>query len=165
MKIANPLESNFAGSGAGIFLMFAVATHAADPRTTAGSPFTPANTHAFTPTIPCGTAGTTLTTWSNGSQTQSLPAYDGVQEVYSSSNWVYVRSTGLASYNMGPWSERHTFPKPAGEPKAPLPVSTHERRAGNQNVSTAAARSAFSWTAWRCSTVGMPIPGTADGRR
>jgi YHYH protein len=49
------------------------------------------------------TDGTTLTTWSNGSQTQSLPAYCGVQEVYSSSNWVYVRSTGLASYNMGPW--------------------------------------------------------------
>jgi YHYH protein len=48
-------------------------------------------------------AGTTLTTWSNGSQTQSLPVYCGVQEVYSSTNWIYVRSTGLASYNMGPW--------------------------------------------------------------
>ena len=40
-------------------------------------------------------AGTTLTTWSNGSQTQAAPAYCGVQEVDSSSNWVYVRSTGL----------------------------------------------------------------------
>ena len=49
------------------------------------------------------TAGTTLTSWSNGSQTQSSPAYCGVQEVYSSTNWIYVRSTGLASYNMGPW--------------------------------------------------------------
>jgi hypothetical protein len=48
-------------------------------------------------------SGTTLTTWSNGSLSQSLPAYCGVQEVYSSSNWVYVRSTGLASYTMGPW--------------------------------------------------------------
>src|SRR5215469_2410419 len=48
-------------------------------------------------------AGTALTTWSNGSLSQSLPAYCGVQEVYSSSNWVYVRSTGLASYTMGPW--------------------------------------------------------------
>ena len=48
-------------------------------------------------------ADTTLTTWANNSMAQSLPAYCGVQEVYSSSNWVYVRSTGLASYTMGPW--------------------------------------------------------------
>lgn len=47
--------------------------------------------------------GTTLTTWSNGAMSQSLPAYCGVQEVYSSTNWIYVRSTGLASYTMGPW--------------------------------------------------------------
>jgi hypothetical protein len=26
-----------------------------------------------------------------------------VQEVYSSSNWVYIRSTGLGSHVMGPW--------------------------------------------------------------
>ncbi len=33
-----------------------------------------------------------------------------MQEVYSSSNWIYVRSTGLASYNMGPWylNAQHT---------------------------------------------------------
>jgi hypothetical protein len=49
------------------------------------------------------TAGTTVTTWSNGSETETNPAYCGIQEIYSSSNWVYVRSTGLASYNMGPW--------------------------------------------------------------
>jgi YHYH protein len=47
--------------------------------------------------------GTSLTTWANGSLSQSLPAYCGVQEVYSSSNWIYVRGTGLASYTMGPW--------------------------------------------------------------
>src|SRR5579862_272736 len=55
------------------------------------------------------TNGTTLTTWSNGSQTQSQPAYCGVQEVDSSSNWVYVYSTGLASYYMGPW-QNGSFP-------------------------------------------------------
>ncbi|MGA2871845.1 MAG: YHYH protein, partial [Verrucomicrobiota bacterium] len=49
------------------------------------------------------TAGTPLTTWSNKSETQANPAYCGIQEVYSSTNWVYVRSTGLASYRMGPW--------------------------------------------------------------
>jgi hypothetical protein len=54
-------------------------------------------------------AGTTLTTWSNGSETQANPAYCGIQEIYSSSNWVYVRSTGLASYKMGPW-QNGSFP-------------------------------------------------------
>ncbi len=47
--------------------------------------------------------GAAATTWTNGSLMQSLPAYCGAQEVDSSSNWVYVRSTGLASYTMGPW--------------------------------------------------------------
>lgn len=61
-------------------------------------------------------SGTTLTTWSNGSQTQSQPAYCGVQEVDSSSNWVYVYTTGLAAYNMGPW-QNGMFPN--------LPVNQH----------------------------------------
>ena len=47
--------------------------------------------------------GNAVTTWSNGSQSQNVPAYAGVQEIYSSSNWVYLRSTGLGSHVMGPW--------------------------------------------------------------
>ncbi len=60
------------------------------------------------------TAGTSVTTWSNGSQTQAAPAYAGVQEVYSSSNWVYIRSTGLGSHVMGPWylNAAHTMAFP-----------------------------------------------------
>lgn len=48
-------------------------------------------------------AGTPETTWSNGRLSQSQPAYDGVQEISFSSNWIYVRSTGLGSQMMGPW--------------------------------------------------------------
>ncbi len=48
-------------------------------------------------------SGRTATTWSNGRNTQSQPAYCGVQEIVSSSNWVYIRSTGLGSQIMGPW--------------------------------------------------------------
>src|SRR5215831_148856 len=48
-------------------------------------------------------AGTAATTWSNGSQTQASPVYVGIQELYSSSNWVYLRSSGLATHIMGPW--------------------------------------------------------------
>jgi hypothetical protein len=48
-------------------------------------------------------AGDAMTTWANTNNAQTTPAYCGVQEVYASSNWIYVRSTGLASYTMGPW--------------------------------------------------------------
>ena len=49
------------------------------------------------------TNGVSVTTWSNGSQTQATPAYTGVQEIYSSASWVYIRSTGLGGHIMGPW--------------------------------------------------------------
>ncbi len=61
-------------------------------------------------------SGRTETTWSNGRQIQSLPAYCGVQAIFSSSNWIYVRSTGLGSQVMGPW-ENGRFPN--------LPVDRH----------------------------------------
>jgi len=48
-------------------------------------------------------SGRPETTWSNGRNVQSQPAYCGVQEIVSSSNWVYVFSTGLGSQIMGPW--------------------------------------------------------------
>ena len=76
-------------------------------------------------------AGAPATTWGNGSQTQALPAYAGIQEIYSSTNWVYVRSTGLASFTMGPWQWRVS--ESAGEPENPLPHSAHACRAGHQN--------------------------------
>lgn len=46
---------------------------------------------------------TTSTTWANGTTSQALPAYCGIQEVDYSSNWIYIRSTGLGSHVMGPW--------------------------------------------------------------
>ena len=48
-------------------------------------------------------AGRTEISWSNGRNVQSQPAFCGVQEILSSANWVYVRSTGLGSQVMGPW--------------------------------------------------------------
>src|SRR6267378_1050323 len=55
------------------------------------------------------TAGNAASTWSNGTQVQSLPAYCGVQEVYFSSNWIYLKTSGLASHTMGPW-QNGSFP-------------------------------------------------------
>ncbi|MFN0077948.1 MAG: sulfatase-like hydrolase/transferase [Prosthecobacter sp.] len=49
------------------------------------------------------TAGTKSLTWSRGTTTQALPTYSGVTEINYSPNWIYIRTTGLASYTMGPW--------------------------------------------------------------
>ena len=55
------------------------------------------------PTTAAETSMSSVTTWSRGSGTQSTPVYSGLREVSSSSSWVYIRSTGLASHLMGPW--------------------------------------------------------------
>jgi hypothetical protein len=49
------------------------------------------------------TAGRSVTTWARGQGNQTLPVYAGIREISSSANWVYIRSSGLASYVMGPW--------------------------------------------------------------
>ena len=49
-------------------------------------------------------SGSAVTTWSNGTQTQSKPAYAGVQEVDYSTNWIYINTTGLGFHVMGAWS-------------------------------------------------------------
>ena len=49
------------------------------------------------------TAGTVSNTWSRGTGVQSSPTYAGVSKIVYSSNWVYIRATGLAGHIMGPW--------------------------------------------------------------
>jgi hypothetical protein len=46
------------------------------------------------------TAGISGTTWTN----QSLPVYSDIQVIAYSSSWIYVQSSGLASYVMGEWT-------------------------------------------------------------
>lgn len=54
-------------------------------------------------------AGTTSTTWpragllNRGTGSVSTATYTDVQRVAYSANYVYVQTTGLASYTMGPW--------------------------------------------------------------
>ena len=59
-------------------------------------------------TVYQGSATTAVDTWPTGTSGQifggqSTPAYSDVQRVTYSSDYVYVNSTGLASYTMGPW--------------------------------------------------------------
>jgi len=59
-------------------------------------------------------AGDSVTTWSNGHQTQAQPARTGIQQILFSTNWIYIRSTGLPSQIMGPWynDPQHIRPFP-----------------------------------------------------
>ena len=51
------------------------------------------------------TSGTAYTTWSNpsGNLVQSLPVYAGVQQISYSTNWIYIKTSGLGGHIMGPW--------------------------------------------------------------
>ena len=49
------------------------------------------------------TAGNSSTTWAKGAGTQNAPAYSDINEINYSANWIYIRTTGLASHLMGPW--------------------------------------------------------------
>jgi hypothetical protein len=108
-QIYSPNKLNFIAALAGIFLACAAPARADDPRTNCWfTAYSGQYARIYTNNAMLA-SGTALTSWSNGSQTQSLPAYDGVQEIDSSASWIYVRSTGLASYKMGPW-QNGAFP-------------------------------------------------------
>jgi hypothetical protein len=48
-------------------------------------------------------SGTAATTWSRGQGMQATPTYAGVGQVSYSTNWVYIRGSGLGFHTMGPW--------------------------------------------------------------
>jgi hypothetical protein len=51
------------------------------------------------------TTGTTYTTWSNpsGNLSQALPVYAGIQQISWSAGWIYIKTSDLGTYTMGPW--------------------------------------------------------------
>lgn len=55
-----------------------------------------------------------VTTWSRGQGIQTEPTYAGIHEISYTDEWVYIRTTNLASYIMGPWytnaSRSNLFP-------------------------------------------------------
>ena len=102
-QILNQRKTNFTVAIFGIFFALLAAARADDPRTNSWfTTYAGKYARIYTNDV-ARTNGTSLTAWTNGTTIQTLPAYCGVQEIYSSSNWVYIRSTGLGSFVMGPW--------------------------------------------------------------
>ncbi|HEV2695162.1 MAG TPA: YHYH protein [Verrucomicrobiae bacterium] len=93
------MKSIFLGIGFG----FLAASALADPQITSWFTVDATKPAQIYRTEAEKSAGQTETTWSNGRNTQAQPTGCGVQEILSSSNWVYIRSTGLGSQVMGPW--------------------------------------------------------------
>jgi len=101
---------NFTAVLAWMFLALLPVARADDPRTNSWfTTYSGKYARIYTSDVN-KTNGTAVTTWSTGTTIQANPVYCGVQEVYSSSNWVYIRSSGLGSHVMGPWylNAQHT---------------------------------------------------------
>ena len=91
----------------GLFLVLITSVRADDPRTNSWlTTYSGKYARIYTSDVN-KTNGAAVTVWTNSSgpnvTAQALPAYCGVQAVYASSNWVYIRGSGLASVVMGPW--------------------------------------------------------------
>lgn len=55
------------------------------------------------PTTAAETSAASVTTWNRGQGLQTQPTYAGVHLVEYSTDWVYIRTSGLAGHVMGPW--------------------------------------------------------------
>lgn len=148
-------------------IIFAIATlaHADDPRTNSWfTTYSGQYARIYTNDV-SKTNGFAKTTWTNGTTVQTLPSYCGVQEIYSSSNWVYIRSTGLGSFVMGPWylDTNHTQPFPNWPmnqktmyriPRIPVVPSTKSASGGGPIGYFVDGAAMFnSWDAYTWSTV------------
>ena len=99
-----------------ILSLLTVAAHAGEPQITSWFTLNSGKPAQIYPNNAAKNSGQPSTTWSNGRNTQSQLANCGVQEILSSANWIYIRSTGLGSQVMGPWLNGN-FPN--------LPVDQH----------------------------------------
>jgi hypothetical protein len=106
------------------------------------------------------TAGSFVTTWSNSSFTQSLPAYSGVQEIDYSTDWVYIRSTGLGFHIMGPWYLDAA--KTSIFPNLPINTQTFTRIPRTSTLAVPTAKTATSLGAIGCFVDGVAMYNSWD---
>lgn len=93
----------FLRSAPAVLLALACAAHSAEPLLESWQTSQTRRYARIYQTDAARLAGTTVTTWSRGATGQATPTYAGIVQVSSSANWVYLRTTGLATHVMGPW--------------------------------------------------------------
>lgn len=86
-----------------LFILLLQVTATANPQLTSWFTNNSAQYARIYPTKAAETAGSKSTTWSRGMGTQTNPVYADINEIRYSTNWVYIRTSGLASHVMGPW--------------------------------------------------------------
>jgi len=103
-------------------------------------------------------SGSSFTTWSN----QTTPAYCGISTVLSSSNWVYIKTTGLGSHIMGPWygNAAHTVAFGGGYPKNQKETYNFPRNPAVPATKTATALGAIGYF-----VDGVSMFDTQDGQK
>ena len=98
------------------------------------------------------TAGISHTTWGSVNSGQyPNPTYAGVHEIDYSTNWAYIRSSGLSSFIMGPWNNPN-LPKNQG-------TSTNVYRFPRGNAGT--TNSPNSKTLTGMNSIGFLVDGVA----
>ncbi len=86
-----------------VFVFLTVAAVHADPQLTSWFTEDSGQYARLYQSTAAETAGVVSKTWSRGTGVQNSPTYAGVSQISYSTNWVYIRSTGLAGHIMGPW--------------------------------------------------------------
>ena len=107
MKTKFTPQNSFLIGGA---LLCAVSVRAADPMVSSWFTANSGKYARYYTSVANRTAGNAVTTWTGG---QTTPTYAGVHEIQFSTNWVFIRNSGLASYVMGP-SSNPNVPKNQG---------------------------------------------------
>jgi YHYH protein len=86
-----------------LFILLSQVTAIANPQLTSWFTTNSGQYARIYATTAAETAGTKSATWSRGMGTQTQPVYADINEIKYSANWVYIRTSGLASHVMGPW--------------------------------------------------------------
>jgi hypothetical protein len=143
-----------------LFLIASLATAHADPQITSWSTNISSKYARIYTSVANRTAGTSATTWTNGTLSQSSPAYAGVNEIDVSTDYVYILSTGLGGHVMGPWSNPN-LPKNQQDlwrfPRTPLVPTT------NRTSTTATPTTTTSLGAMGFMVDGVAAYNTSDG--
>ena len=87
----------------GILFLFLPSALSADPRLSSWSTDNSGQYARLYETKEAEASNQSVATWFRGRGNQSLPTYADIHEISYSNDWVYIRTTGLASHLMGPW--------------------------------------------------------------